>query len=364
MKTPRKTGRLAGRLLICAALLVWIFHVIFVQEGRLAVESQGTDWDSLTRSEQFSAAWTQGPPAVWGAISAVAPGAYALSLLFMGATLLIGARRWQLALVEQGLNLPFPRALEITLIAHFFNSFLLGSTGGDLLKAYYAARETHHKKTEAVTTVFVDRLIGLFSMLLFAVALAAPNAALIRGHDLTGLVFLTVLGMFVACGILVYAAFWGRNSGEDSLFGRWLKRLPRGEYLERSLISCRIYGNRRSFLLKSLALSTLLNLCCALQFHTLAVGLELGVSFTLLLFLAPAIICISALPITPSGLGVREHLFVGALTATAVGAPAKLALSLSLLAYSGWLAWSVIGGLVYVNLKEARHLDEVATATD
>ena len=36
------------------------------------------------------------------------------------------------------------------------------------MKAYYAARETHHKKTEAVLTVFVDRVIGLWSMLLFA----------------------------------------------------------------------------------------------------------------------------------------------------------------------------------------------------
>ena len=364
MKPPRKTGRLAARLVICAALLVWIFHVIFVQEGRLAVESQGANWGDLTAKEQFTAAWTQGPPAVWSAIRTVAPWAYAVSLIFMGATLLIGAKRWQLALKEQGLDLPYPRTLEISLIAHFFNSFLLGSTGGDLLKAYYAARETHHKKTEAVTTVFVDRLIGLFSMLLFAVALAAPNAAVIFGHELTGLLFLTVLGMFCACGILVYAAFWGRNAGEDSIIGRWLRRLPRGEYLERSLISCRIYGSRRAFLLQSLGLSMLLNLCCVLQFHTIAIGLGLELQVFLLLFLAPAIICISALPITPSGLGVREHLFVGALTATAVGAPAKLALSLSLLAYSGSLVWSIIGGLFYVNLKEARHLDDVATASD
>jgi hypothetical protein len=49
-----------------------------------------------------------------------------------------------------------PLAAEISLVAHFFNSFLLGSTGGDLMKAYYAARETHHKKTEAVMTVFAD----------------------------------------------------------------------------------------------------------------------------------------------------------------------------------------------------------------
>jgi len=362
MKESSKTGRLAVRLAICAALLVWIFHVIFVQEGRLAVEARGGSWDGMTRQEQFQAAWSLGPSAVWGTLRAVSPSLYALSLLLVGATLVIGARRWQLALREQGLNLPFARALEISLIAHFFNSFLLGSTGGDLLKAFYAARETHHKKTEAVTTVFVDRLIGLFSMLLFAVAFAAPQIGAIRAHEFTGLVFLTVLGMLGACGVLVYAAFWGRGSGGESWVGGWLRRLPRGEYLERSLLSCRIYGGRPLFLVQSLALSMALNLFCVLQFHAISQGLGLSIPLGLLLFLAPAIICISALPITPNGLGVREHLFVGALSAAAVGISAKAALSLSLLAYSGSLIWSVIGGVVYVNLKESRHLDEVANA--
>jgi hypothetical protein len=47
------------------------------------------------------------------------------------------------------------------------------------------------------------------------------------------------------------------------------------------------------------------------------------------------------------------------LTVTAIGVDAKLALSLSLLAYSGSLAWSVLGGIVYVNLKGSQDLDEV-----
>ena len=44
-------------------------------------------------------------------------------------------------------------------------------------EAYYAARETHHKKTEAVVTVFVDRLIGLWAMLLFASLMILPNGS-------------------------------------------------------------------------------------------------------------------------------------------------------------------------------------------
>ena len=108
--------------------------------------------------------------------------ALALSLVFMGLTIALGVLRWRMVLRVHGLDLSLGRAAEISLVAHFFNSFLLGSTGGDLLKAYYAARETHHKKTEAVVTVIVDRLLGLFAMLLFGCLMMVPNLALLRAH--------------------------------------------------------------------------------------------------------------------------------------------------------------------------------------
>ena len=60
----------------------------------------------------------------------------------MGTTILLGVLRWRLVLRVQGLDLPWRRGAEISFVAHFFNSFLLGSTGGDMMKAYYAARET------------------------------------------------------------------------------------------------------------------------------------------------------------------------------------------------------------------------------
>src|SRR5258707_14181593 len=104
---------------------------------------------------------------MWQTVSIVEPRAFVLSVLLMGSALALGIVRWRIVLRVHGLDLSWGRATEISLVAHFFNSFLLGSTGGDLMKAYYAARETHQKKTEAVVTVFGDRLIGLWAVLLF-----------------------------------------------------------------------------------------------------------------------------------------------------------------------------------------------------
>jgi hypothetical protein len=52
---------------------------------------------------------------------------------------------------------------------------------------------------------------------------------------------------------------------------------------------------------------------------------------------------------------VRENLFVIMLNDPTIATPA---LSLSLLAYAGSLFWSLVGGGVYVLLKDRHHLAE------
>ncbi len=366
MKTRRNIWGLAWRLGLCGLLLLWIFHAIFTNEGRLALQKQGLDWNQLARVQQWQAAWTHGPRELWHTLRLVNPVAFALSVALMGSTILLGVLRWRLVLRVQGLELPFVRAGEISLVAHFFNSFLLGSTGGDLMKAYYAARETHHKKTEAVTTVFVDRLIGLFSMLLFACLMMLPNLALLFNHERLAAIAWLIVAMFLACGLLVYLAFWGGLSRGWPAARARFRKLPKGEMLERSLDSCRQFGQHKAFLAQAGMISMALNALCVLQVVTLAWGLNLNISPLALFVIVPVIICISALPITPSGLGVRENLFVLMLAVPEIHVGETQALSLSLLAYAGSLIWSLIGGVVYVSLKESQHLEEVieADATD
>jgi glycosyltransferase 2 family protein len=279
----------------------------------------------------------------------------------MGLTILLGVFRWRRVLRVQGLELPLGRAAEISLVAHFFNSFLLGSTGGDLMKAYYAARETHHLKAEAVVTVVADRLIGLFSMLFFACVMVVPNLALLTTHRRLGAITLFTFLMMMACGALIGLAFWGGLSRRWPHARSWLRRLPKGDLLERSLDSCRRFGQQPVVLGETLAISMGLNVASVCQVMFLAWGMHLSIPPLALFAIVPMIICISALPITPSGLGVRENLYVLMLGAPAIAIGPTQALSLSLLAYACSLFWSVVGAAVYVGLKDRRHLVDVAS---
>lgn len=359
MKERRAIGKVGWRLVVGGLLLLWIFHTIFVIEGHRALPTGNPSWEQLSRWEQWRLAWSYGPRELWNTLKVVDTTALILSLACMGMTIFLGVLRWRLVLKVQGLDLSFGRAAEISLVAHFFNSFLLGSTGGDLLKAYYAARETHHKKTEAVVTVFVDRLLGLFAMLLFACLMMVPNLNLLATHRRLAALALFILFMMAGCASVVALSFWGGISRRWPQARAWLRRLPKGESLERALEASRRFGKEPLFLVQMLTISMALNVFCVLQIMALAHGLSLSISPTALLVIVPVVVCISALPISPNGLGVRENLYVLMLGVTEIGVDSTAALSLSLLAYAGSLVWSVVGGIVYISRKERDHLAEI-----
>lgn len=370
MSAPKKFLNVGLRILICAFLLAWIFHSIFMNEGKFAFEAQGKDWPHLSRSEQWRVAWTVGPHELWNTLKLIHVSAFTTSLALVAATILIGVMRWRMILQAQGLNLSFARATEISFVAQFFNSFLLGSTGGDLMKAYYAARETHHKKTEAVVTVFIDRLLGLWSMLAFAAVMILPNISLFSSvatspNSQTAvaalrMAALLILAMLAACSVFLGLALWGGVSNRWPNARIILRKLPKGQHLERSLDSCRVFGKQRALLSKSIVLSMLLNAICVVQVIVLGHGLDLTIPAVALFAIVPMITCISALPITPSGLGVREGLFVSILALPQISVGKTEALSLSLLTFAGGLFWSMAGGLVYFFLRDRQHLTEIA----
>ncbi|MBM3839675.1 MAG: flippase-like domain-containing protein [Verrucomicrobia bacterium] len=360
MNAGGKTFGIFWRLAVGGILLAWIFHSIFMVEGRQIWKDAGQTWEQLSRGKQWSVAWSHGPGKLWSTLSLVGVPGLVLSLVCMGMTILLGVIRWRMVLRLQGLNLSFGRAAEISLVAHFFNSFLLGSTGGDLLKAYYAARETHHKKAEAVTTVFIDRLVGLFAMLLFACLMIVANLPLVRGNaSLRALAFFIGL-MMLGCATAVGLSLWGGVSRWWPKARPWLRHWPKGELFERGLDAARLLGKNPVLLAEVLLLSMALNVFCVLQVMALAWGLGLSIPARALFVVVPAIVCISAMPISPSGLGVRENLYVLALGVPEVNVEATAALALSLLAYAGSLLWSTLGGIVYVVRKDRDRLGEVA----
>jgi uncharacterized membrane protein YbhN (UPF0104 family) len=73
--------------------------------------------------------------------------------------------RWRILLKVQGINLSTPRIAGLFLIGMFYNQFLPGGTGGDVVKTYLLWKETPGKKPGALLAVLFDRMIGLIALI-------------------------------------------------------------------------------------------------------------------------------------------------------------------------------------------------------
>jgi uncharacterized protein (TIRG00374 family) len=89
---------------------------------------------------------------------------YALAALCLSVNVGLGFVRWYMMVRAQNLPFTLKDAYRLGLVGYFFNTFLPGSVGGDLLKAAFLARE-QERRTVAVSTVLIDRGVGLWGLI-------------------------------------------------------------------------------------------------------------------------------------------------------------------------------------------------------
>ena len=95
----------------------------------------------------------------------------ALGILAYVVVEVAAAFRWDVLLKVQRIHLPLPRLASLFFIGMFYNQFLPGGTGGDIIKSYYLLKETPDKKAGALLAVVFDRFIGLVALVAITVTL-------------------------------------------------------------------------------------------------------------------------------------------------------------------------------------------------
>jgi uncharacterized protein (TIRG00374 family) len=263
--------------------------------------------------------------------------------------LLIGMARWKTILDAQGMKLNWLRVNTIFFIGLFFNAFMIGPTGGDFIKAYYTAQETHHKKTEAVTTIFIDRVVGLLVLALLTGTVILTRWDFFMTHSITRVFAWPAL---IACGILLAGSLvafsvhlfevfpWLKRWNHIAMIGKIVNTLERAY---NAFYVCR----KNPRLLISLALYSLI---IQLLFvgTTALVGKALGLDLPFLAYLSfsPLVGLISAIPITPGGIGIREGASIKLWSV--LGVPDEKAFLLAFIPFLLLVLWGLPGGILFL----------------
>lgn len=236
-------------------------------------------------------------------------------LITLGLTVSLGmglmvSIRWWILLKAIGLNIPLLRLYNISWIGQFFSIFLPGSISADAVKTVYIIKMSKmHGKALPLTSVLVDKVIGLFSIVCIALVALLTHIQLISNKAI--LLSLTVsVGILFTAMLLVFCLlFWKWRNGRDPLI-KLLMKIPFSRISTKLVLSARLYSGKK----KSLLYALLLSLCVQLQLvficYYIAYNLHpISNPFWSFFFIVPLGELTTAIPIAPAGIGVGHLAF-------------------------------------------------------
>jgi hypothetical protein len=275
--------------------------------------------------------------------------------LAYGMVELIAAWRWEVLLHVQGIFLSRARLIMILLTGVFFNFFIPGGTGGDLVRAFYLIKEAPGKGPAAVLSVLIDRVVGLFALIMLGGVMIGWQWEWLTSTPETRKL---VLSGLIVLGVATAAVGFAAILSGFGLVHRLPPRFPQRERLAELALALNQYGRARMPSLKALISSLACNLGYFLVFYCAARAYAApGVrvpTLTEMFAVLPVVNTLIALPIGMNGLGVREALFETFFNKLA-GVPGGVAV---LISSTGWLltaVWGVIGGVVYLFYRPSEH---------
>ncbi len=300
------------QILITCALLWWIFH------------------DPAKRHQMLEALGKADP--LW-----LIPGFFCFGLV-----LVCSAFRWQLLMRVQGIHLAWFRVWQLVMIGMFYNLFLPGGTGGDLIKVFYAIKEAPKSKSAVLLSIVVDRITGLFALIIVSLGvffvfkntlMASP---LVRAFSLAvGIIFGCVAALILMAIVI----------DRFHLANRLPKKMPGHTFVLETARDFSVYARDWKVIVASTLISLPLNLFIFGTAIFAAFSFQGNPGAAAMASVIPIVNTISSLPISLSGVGVREKLFATMLHSL-YGTPESLAVLISITGFALVVIWGLLGGIV------------------
>lgn len=272
----------------------------------------------------------------------------AFTLTFAGVVL--SAMRWSAVLHALGQRPRMRRLLSHYLAGQFMANVLPSTIGGDALRVSRLARDNGESPT-SFASVVLERLTGWLVLPVITLVALIVNPGLRHLGRASTVAFtvaavtLVLLGVVLALTALPRSTPLGHNEG-------WRRftsavRLGLRQLAREPAAAARVIATGFAYQLV---------LVVAALMAARALGMRGDVGVTALLAFVPAVLIAQVLPITISGLGVREGLF--ALFLHPLGVPRSQAIALGLLLYLLNLLVSLLGAPAFA----IGHRSETTTA--
>ncbi len=253
---------------------------------------------------------------------------FLISCFFYLSTMLFSTKRWSYFVKTK---MSFKELFQLYMIGTFFNLFMPGTVGGDIVKAYYLYKEDK-QKTNPLVSVFMERYMGLCALITIAFIGFVLGYDYIRNSLVEKMFYLISLLFVVGSLFVIYFPY-----------ERFYKKL------ERARGSIRKYIFNTPVFVKTFILSLFVQGFGVIVVYLLGIGMSINLELKYYLIFVPIITVISMVPISLSGLGIREYGFMYIFTN--FGISKEKAVGLSLMWFLTMLVTGFIGMFFYIIKK-------------
>ena len=251
--------------------------------------------------------------------------------------------RWHILLKVQRIHLSVPRVSGLFLIGMFYNQFLPGGTGGDIMKSYLLLKETPGKATGALLAVVFDRMVGLVALITITGTLIGLRYQWLTQLTETRHLVWVILAILGSAILMLLTSFV--VSGWN-LAHQLPQRFPGREKLIELSAAYHLYARHWRATLVAFCASIIAHLSTFATFLFVAYAFRARVSVLDFFAIMPIERTISALPISFAGVGLREKIFQVMLHGLC-GVPEAVAVRIGSMSFLVMLACCAPGGIVY-----------------
>jgi len=247
-----------------------------------------------------------------------------LALLLLAMTPLGQLWRWQSLLRASRLHLPTREVFSYLMVAKFLNMALPGYIGGDVIRGFYVSRRASeaslasrsdapggapHWPSTVLPSIVFDRMAGLLP--LFALALLGSLGGFwysLPTHLLLLVAAFSTAGLLAALGI-----FWlaYRSPEPPALLVRVMAKFRLHHVFSALYEGSHQYVHNPRLIRNVLGISFVSQGLILMSFVLLGTALNLHIPIISYFVLVPLGLMVTAIPISPAGLGVGQVAFLG-----------------------------------------------------
>jgi uncharacterized protein (TIRG00374 family) len=264
---------------------------------------------------------------------------YALLLIVIIVPLLVSLR-WKI-LVQSEKSISFTDIIKLSYTGLFFSLILPGSVGGDAIKGALFYKKTRNSAI-ATSSIILDRIIGLIGLTILSAIASAVYYKMTEdmSFSLESGGFLIILVLFLVFFSLSYI-----QKKFLSLLS-WLKLEKLRDFTEKNFDYLSWLKGHPKILLSTLGISFAAQSIGIYACFLIGISLGIHVSIGYYFLFVPIISLISSLPISISGIGVRESSFVYFFLK--IGILQADSMSLSIIFFSLGVISGLMGGIIYL----------------